>query len=393
MIRLLCAVALLSTTVYRGEGPPLEGATVVIELNRVDAVGVDVPVPPDAQLIDAKGQVVTPGLVDPASRLGLDEVASEPAAVEGTAGGSHDPVRAALQVWDTFNPASVLLPIARQGGLTSAVVVPTGGLVSGQSAWVDLVAEMPVRQSPVAVHVSLTGLGGEAGARARAFLRLREVLEDARLFGGNRGPYIAGRLRELSVSASDLEVLGRAQDRELLVVFEVDRASDIRTTLELIRDHRLRAVLLGVTEGWVVADEIARAEVPVLVNPVENLPTSFSTLRARDDNTVRLYEAGVQVAFTGRGSSRRAPRLRQLAGNAVAQGFPYNEAIAAITKVPAEIFGMIDAGSIRPGSLANLVVWNGDPLEVTSWPIELFVRGESMPLRSREDLLIERYRP
>jgi imidazolonepropionase-like amidohydrolase len=393
MIRLLCAVALLSTTVYRGEGPPLEGATIVIELNRVDAVGVDVPVPPDAELIDAKGRVVTPGLVDPASRLGLDEVASEPAAVEGTAGGSHDPVRAALQVWDTFNPASVLLPIARQGGLTSAVVIPTGGLVSGQSAWVDLVAEMPVRQSPIALHVSLTGLGKEAGARARAFLRLREVLEDARLFGGNRGPYIAGRLRELSVSASDLEVLGRAQARELLVVVEVDRASDIRTTLGLIRDHRLRAVLLGVTEGWVVADEIARAEVPVLVNPVENLPTSFSTLRARDDNAVRLYEAGVKVAFTGRGSSRRAPRLRQLAGNAVAQGFPYNEAIAAITKVPAEIFGMIDAGSIRPGSLANLVVWNGDPLEVTSWPVELFVRGESMPLRSREDLLIERYRP
>ncbi len=393
MIRLLCAVAILSTTVYRGEGPPLEGATVVIELNRVDAVGVDVPIPPDAELIDAKERIVTPGLIDPASRLGLDEVTMEPTSVEGTAGSSHDPVRAALQVWDTFNPASALFPVARQGGLTSAVVVPKGGLVSGQSAWVDLVEEMPVRQSPVALHVSLKGLGKEPGARARAFLRLREVLEDTRLFGGNRGPYIARRLRELSVSASDLEVLGRALERELLVVIEVDRASDIRTTLELIRDHRLRAVLLGVIEGWVVADEIARAGVPVLVNPLENLPATFSTLRARDDNAVRLYEAGVTVAFTGRGGSRLAPRLRQLAGNAVAQGFPYDAAIAAITKVPADIFGMIDAGSIRPGSLANIVVWNGDPLELTSWPVKLFVRGEAMPLRSRQDLLIERYGP
>jgi imidazolonepropionase-like amidohydrolase len=393
VIRLLCAVALLSTTVYRGEGPPLEGATVVIDLNRVDAVGVDLPIPEGARVIDARGRVVTPGLVDSSSRLGLDEVTLEPSAVEGTAGPNHDPVRAALQVWDTFNPASVLLPVARQGGLTSAVVVPKGGLVSGQSAWVDLVEEMPIRQSPAALHVSLTGLGEEAGARARAFLRLREVLEDARLFGGNRGPYIARRLRELSVSASDLEVLGRALERELLVVIEVDRASDIRTTLELVRDHRLRAVLLGATEGWVVADEIARAGVPVLVNPLEDLPASFSTLRARSDNAVRLYEAGVTVAFTSRGGSRLAPRLRQLAGNAVAQGFPYNAAISAITKVPAEIFGMIDAGSIRPGSLANLVVWNGDPLDLASWPVELFVRGEAMPLRSREDLLIERYGP
>jgi imidazolonepropionase-like amidohydrolase len=393
VIRLLCAVALLSTTVYRGEGPPLEGATVVIDLNRVDAVGVDLPIPEGARVIDASGRVVTPGFVDSSSRLGLDEVTLEPSAVEGTAGPNHDPVRAALQVWDTFNPASVLLPVARQGGLTSAVVVPKGGLVSGQSAWVDLVEEMPIRQSPAALHVSLTGLGEEAGARARAFLRLREVLEDARLFGGNRGPYIARRLRELSVSASDLEVLGRALERELLVVIEVDRASDIRTTLELVRDHRLRAVLLGATEGWVVADEIARAGVPVLVNPLEDLPASFSTLRARSDNAVRLYEAGVTVAFTSRGGSRLAPRLRQLAGNAVAQGFPYNAAISAITKVPAEIFGMIDAGSIRPGSLANLVVWNGDPLDLASWPVELFVRGEAMPLRSREDLLIERYGP
>jgi imidazolonepropionase-like amidohydrolase len=388
----LYAVAIVSAIVHTGEGAPIEGATVLIEGNRVSAIGTDVPVPLDTRLIEAEGLFVTPGLVDAASRLGLDEVTREPTAVEGTAGPSHDPVRAALQVWDTFNPASTLIPVARQGGLTSAVVVPTGGLVPGQSAWVDLVQEEPVRKAPVALHVSLVGLGDESGARARAFLRLREVLEDARLFRGNRGPYIARRLRDLSVSGQDLEVLSKGLEQELLVVFEVDRAADIRTALEIIRDHRLRAALLGVSEGWVVAGEIARAGVPVLVNPLEDLPDTFSRLRAREDNAVRLYEAGVLVAFTTRGGSRLAPRLRQLAGNAVARGFPYDAALAAITSVPARIFGMIDAGSIRAGALANVAVWNGDPLEIMTWPVRLFVRGTQIPLRSREDLLIERYR-
>lgn len=392
MTRLLAAIAIVSGTVYTGEGPPIEGATVVIDGNRVAAVGTDVRVPAGAEVIDAEGHVVTPGFVDAASRLGMVEVIAEPTAVEGVVEEKDDPVRAALRVSDTFNPASTLIPFARLGGITSALVVPTGGLVSGQSAWVDLVEAAPVREAPIALHVSVTGMGDEAGARSRAFLRLREALEDARLYRANRGPYISGQLRDLSVSAADVEVLGRALEREIAVVIEVDRAPDIVTALDIIRDHRLRGVLLGASEGWAVAREIARAGVPVLVSPFDDLPWSYSMLRARPDNAIRLREAGVRLAFTLRGASHFAPRLRQAAGNAVALGYPYDEAIAAITRHPAEIFGMVDTGSLRPGSLANLVVWNGDPLELTSWPVLLLVRGKEVPLRSRQDLLTERYR-
>jgi imidazolonepropionase-like amidohydrolase len=392
MIRLLAAVALTSATVLTGEGPPLEDATVLIEGNRVAAVGKDVRIPPGATVIEAAGHVVSPGLVDGASRLGLVEVALESSTVEGTAGSSHDPVRAALRAWDTFNPASRLIPVARQGGLTSAVIVPRGGLVSGQSAWVDLVEDSPVRKAPTALHVSVSGLGGDAGARSRAFLRLREVLEETRLYAANRGPYIARRLRDLSVSASDLDVLAQAEERELLVVIDVDRASDIQSVLEVVREYRLRAALMGVDEGWVVAADIARAGVPVLLDPLQNLPRSYSSLRARSDNAARLHEAGVHVAFSLLGRASMEHRLRQLAGNSVAAGFPYDAAISAITRVPAEIYGMVDAGTIRPGSLANLVVWNGDPLEVTTWPIRMFIRGQEVELRSRQDLLTERYR-
>jgi imidazolonepropionase-like amidohydrolase len=142
-----------------------------------------------------------------------------------------------------------------------------------------------------------------------------------------------------------------------------------------------------------VAREIARAEVPVLLDPTQNLPRGFDALRAREDNALRLYRAGVTVAFTDGGASHFATRLRQLAGNAVAHGYPYEAALAAITSIPARIFGVIDAGSIRPGALANLVVWTGDPLEVSSWATRVFVRGIEVSLQTRQDLLTERYMP
>ena len=234
--------------------------------------------------------------------------------------------------------------------------------------------------------------GDPPGARARAFMRLRETLEDARLYRANRGPFIARKLRELSVSAADLEVVERALERDLKVVISVDRATDIRTVLRLVREHRLDAVLVGVREGWKLADEIARARIPVLVNPLDNLPDSFNTLYSRPDNAALLHAAGVRVAFTMRGASHFAARLRQAAGNAIRHGFPYEAAIAAVTSLPPAIFGIEDAGRLRAGNLANLVIWNGDPFEVTSWPTHLFIRGQPVALRSRQSDLVDRYR-
>ncbi|MEE8314385.1 MAG: amidohydrolase family protein [Myxococcota bacterium] len=391
MISLLAAVAIVGVTVYTGEGPPLENATILIESNRVQAVGPDVRVPTDARVIEAHGAFVTPGLIDASSRLGVNDVSQEPSSVEATLD-RGDPVRAALRVADTYNPASLTIPPARAAGITSAVIVPVGGLISGLSIWVDLAEESPIRRDALALHVAL-GAERRRGSRTEKFVRLREVLQDTHLYRDNRGPYISGRLRELSVSASDLEVLSRALGGELPVVFRVDRASEIRTALGIIREYELDGVLSGALEGWSVAQEIARAEVPVLLDPTQNLPRGFDALRAREDNALRLHRAGVTVAFTDGGASHFATRLRQLAGNAVAHGYPYEAALAAITSIPARIFGVIDAGSIRPGALANLVVWTGDPLEVSSWATRVFVRGIEVSLQTRQDLLTERYMP
>jgi imidazolonepropionase-like amidohydrolase len=389
VIHALLATAIVSATVHTADGPPLEGATVVIEGERIAAVGKGLSPPPGARVIDASGAVVTPGFTDPASRLGVTEVPLEPAGVEATLGAPR-PIRAALRADDTFDPSELAIAVARGGGLTSAVVIPAGGVVSGLSAWVDLVARDPVRRAPLALQVVIAP--GEApGARSEAFLRLREALEDARLYRANRGPFIARRLRALSVSPPDAEAIAFALDGKVPVVFEVDGAPDIRAALRISAEFGLRAVLLGATEAWLVAEEIARARVPALVDPLESLPARLDAPRARADNAARLHRAGVRVAFTLRGDAPLAHRLRQAAGNAVANGFPYEAALAAITRVPADVFGMQDAGRIRRGALANLVLWNGDPLELLSSPTHMWIRGEEIPLRSRQDELTERY--
>jgi imidazolonepropionase-like amidohydrolase len=391
VISVLAAVAIVGATVYTGEGPAIEQGVVIIEANRVLAVGADVPVPAGATVIDAQGAFVTPGLIDVESRLGVVDVSLVPSSVEATLT-DGDPVRAALRVADTYNPASLTIGPARVGGVTSSVIVPAGGLVSGLSIWVDLVEEEPIRRDALALHVSL-GVESRRGSRAEKFLRLREVLQDAELYRDNRGPYISGRLRDLSVSAGDLEVLSHALAGELPVVFQVDRATDIRTALELIREYELSGVLAGVREGWAAAAEIAAAGVPVLLDPSLKLPYGFDSLRGRADNALLLHRAGVTVAFTYSRGPHYASRLRYLAGNAVAEGYPYEAALSAITSAPARIFNVIDAGSIRPGALANLVIWNGDPLELTSWALRVFVRGVEVSLETRQDLLTERYMP
>ena len=391
MIRLLAALALVGGTVYTGDGAPIPNATVLIEANRVQAVGADVAVPAGASVVDVTGSIVTPGLIDPLSRLGVQEVDQVPSSVEATLPESWDWIRASLRVADTYDPQALTLPVARANGITSAVIAPRGGLVQGLSVWADLTPENPLREEALALHVRMTARS-ERGSRAQAFLRLREVLADAHLYRDNRGPFISRRLRELSVSAEDLEVISRALAGELPVVFWVDRAASIETVLEIAREHALRTILAGAAEGWMVAAEIAAADVPVLLDPMRNLPRSFDALHSRANNALILRRAGVRVAFTQLGESHLAGRLRQVAGNAVASGYPYDDAIAAITSVPAEVFGVIDAGTLRPGSLANVVVWNGDPLELTSWPTRIWIRGNEVDLTTRQDLLTERYK-
>ncbi len=392
-------VAIEGGTVYTMIGAPIEGGTVLIRDGRIAAVGRNVAVPAGARRVDARGKRVTPGLFESHTHTGLSEVGSIPETNDYVlTDRDQDQVMAAFDVADGLNPHSMVIPVTRIAGVTTAVAAPGGsGLIRGKGVVIDLAGDdardMLVRD-PVAMYASL----GESvetasgGARGGATMRLREVLEDARAYARSRGDFERGSTREYAASRLDLQALQPVLQGRLPLVVEAHRAADLRTALRLADEYDLRLILLGASEGWMVADEIARARVPVIVKVLQNLPASFERLGSRYDNAAMLRRAGVQVAITT-GDTHNARNVRQEAGNAVAYGLPYDEALRAVTLYPAQIWGVADThGSLAPGKVADVVVWDGDPLELMTGVEHVFIGGREVPLRSRQTELRDRYR-
>lgn len=378
-----------------GRAPTL--ATVLIQGDRILGVGPGLAVPRGAKVVNARGKVVTPGFIASETTLGVVEISAEPSARDSHARTYKHPIRAALRIWDALNPRSVAIPVNRIEGFTTAILGPRGGLVSGQGVAYDLAGttrKQMKQKAPVAVFVNL-GLAGSrkaGGNRALAMVRLRRLLFDARLYKRSRAAVEARRIRRLSASVADLAALVPVVERKIPLVIRVHRAADIRTVLRLAKREKIRVVLSGAAEAWRVAGDIARAGVGVLVEGDLNLPRSFESLGGRFDNAARLRRAGVQVAFSGAGDSHNVRFLRQVAGIAVAWGLSHADGLAALTSVPAQLFGLRDRGVLRPGARANVVVWSGDPLELKTRVQHLFIGGRSIPLTSRQTALRERYR-
>ncbi|HET7464952.1 MAG TPA: amidohydrolase family protein [Longimicrobium sp.] len=394
-------IAITGGTVYPVSGPPIRGGTVLIQGGRIAAVGANVAIPADARRIDATGKWVTPGLFESSTNMGLVEVEAvretDDFEIRDVNPENGDQVAAAFNVADGINPRSMVIPVSRIAGVTTAVSRPTGGLIAGQAIAIDLagnrVDEMMIA-SPVAMFANLSEGSRAAGGNTRGgqSMRLREVLEDARAWARNRQAFERGETRDFSVSRLDLEALQPVlAGREPLAV-EAHRASDIQTVLRIGREYNLKLIIVGGTEAWMVAGDLAQARVPVLVKVLNNLPGSFESLGATYENAARLRRAGVQVAITS-GETFKAYNIRQEAGNAVAYGLSWDEAFRAITLVPAQIFGVADRyGSLEPGKVANVVVWDGDPLELLTRVNTVIIRGREIPLVSRETQLRDRYR-
>ncbi len=390
-------IAIEGGTVHTMTGAPIEGGTVVIRDGRIVAVGRNVAVPAGAQRIDARGRIVTPGLFDSGTNIGLIEIEQIVETNDFRIGQEEDDlVAAAFNVADGLNPNSIVIPITRVAGVTTAVSRPQGGLIAGQGVVVDLLGRdidaMLVR-TPVAMYGNLGESARAAirGARGTTTLRLREVLEDARVYARNRQAFERGQTREYAVSRADLEALQPVLGGRLPLVLEAHRASDIQTALRLAREYNLRLIISGGTEAWMLADDLARARVPVIVKVLNNLPNTFETLGATYENAARLRRVGVPIAITT-GETFKSFNLRQEAGNAVAYGLPHEEALRAITLYPAQIWGLDrDYGSLAAGKVANVVVWDGDPLELLTPVRHVFIRGREVPLASRETELRDRY--
>lgn len=389
-------IVIRGANVLRPNDAPLVDAELVIEGEDIARIGTRQGPVDAAGVINATGKTMSAGLTDLLTTTGLVEVELEGESRDD-AEGTDDPVRAAFFAADGYDPASTVVPISRTGGLTSVGIVPHGGLVSGRSAWVDLAGatrrEALVKRA-LALHVSIDAHDmSDQRSVGTAFLRLRELFDDAALLRKNARAFDARRLRELSASRLDLEAVGDALAGSLPVAFRVDRASDIEGVLALASQYRLRALVTSGAEAWKVASQLAERSVPVITNPLMNLPGTFASRWARADNAALLHRAGVRVALTS-GETHNARTLRQVAGNAVRAGMPARAALAAVTSAPAEIAGVADRyGELAKGRRANFVVWSGDPFELSTKVERVFIRGREVSLRTRQSALLERYRP
>ncbi len=396
----------------------IENGTVVIRNGKVVSVSTGA-APAGLRTIDARGQIVAPGFVAVDSGLGGSEV--------GSVRGSNDlsnnanTLSAAFDLSYGLDPWSFTLPVARLGGVTRAVVTPqhagsggghshddsdfagaghggfqSPGLFAGQAAVIKLGGADILVKPRVAMVAPFgeAGKGVAGGARGAEFVLFKETLAEVRLYARNKAAYDRAALRDLSLSRADLEALIPVANGAMPLIVSVNRASDIQQVLRLAREEGVKVILDGAAEGWLVADEIAAAKVPVLLHPITNLPGNFEMRAARMQNAAALNAAGVVIAIKGNeGSTHRARDIRYNAGNAVSHGLPFAAAIQAITVNPARIFGFDGQfGELKPGAAGDVVVWSGDPLEPLSQPSAVFIDGVEQPLQARNLLLRDRYR-
>ena len=409
------AVAIVNAEIHTVSGGVIQGGTIVLQDGRITAVGTSVSVPAGATTIDGMGKVVTPGFIDSSSRIGLFEIgsgspgSSDAATSEEDLGASFNPVWA-------VNPENTFIPVTRVGGVTSVVVSPGGGnLFTGQGALIALdgeTVEDMIRRESVAVYTAMgeSGSARAGGSRAANYRRLHDALWDARAksLGDDeaeededpdedegkdedededtkaKDPLAKGGRSKLD--ERDLESLEAVISGAVPLVVQANRASDLRLALKLKEDFGIDMVILGGDEGWRVADELAAARVPVVVIVTSNLPT-FDGLSASLANAGRLQAAGVEVLFTG------GRAITHQAGLAVANGMDHAAALRAVTLGAATVWGVSDqTGSLEEGKIADVVVWSGDPFELSTSVEHVFIGGRQIPSDSRQKRLFERYR-
>ena len=392
-------VAITHAKLVIGDGSdPILNGTVLVQGGKVIAAGPAVVIPAGVRTIDAGGKWVTPGLVVAVTDLGLVDVGAVDESNDSDA--EKSPFSAALDVSAAINPNDLPIQVSRGGGVTRAAVAPLGtnSIFGGQGAVIDLGADSnAVTKARAFQYVELgeSGARRAGGSRAATYASLRNALAEAReLSLAPAGP----RRDDILLNRPDAAALVPVVNGLQPLYIHVERAADIRMVLALKKEFpALKLVVVGASEGWMVAGELAAAGVPVLATPLTDLPNSFEQLGSTQSNVGRMKAAGVNVALGAFGDQPRY--ATQYAGNLVAltkvpgaSGLTWGQAFAAISSGPAEIMGMGDRfGSLRPGRAGDVVIWDGDPLELTSAPIKVFIDGLEQPLSNHQTKLRDRY--
>lgn len=389
--------AIINAKVVTNTGPTLENATVLVQDGKIRGIGATdtsaaAPKANGSTIIDGTGMWVTPGIFAPYGQIGLVEVSLESTTRDTRAGKSLN--QASLRAADGFNPKSSSVSATRGEGITHVAIATSadGSIFGGTGAIVTMSGDFDSVQTPDAfayVQLGSDGAREAGGNRSASMAQLRQGLSDAtRRYDS---PDSGDAVRRADALALRPVVAGR-----IPLMIGADRASDLNAIAGLKREFpNLRLVVLGAAEGWMVADTLKTANISVLVDPQETLPYGFDQVATRADNGARLQAAGVRVAFMQRSSefSHNVRLLPQHAGNAVAQGFTWDQAFKAITLTPAQIFGRPDLGTLTVGQMANLVMWDGDPLEVMTGATRVVIDGDVQDMTSRQTELSKRYNP
>jgi imidazolonepropionase-like amidohydrolase len=395
-------IAITGGTVYPVSGPKIDNGTVLITDGRITAVGRNVAIPAGAERIDATGKWVTPGLFHAATQAGLSEAGGPQfsGGYNDTRARGTDGVAASFRAWEGVNPRSTFLLPNLLGGVTTVGVLGNGGFISGQVGVLRLgggTLDAMLVKGNAALVINWTPGAASAQSRGEFLARLREVLADAKAFASRRVAYENGATRAFATSRRELLALQPAVSGAMPVIVRVNRADDIRAALALGREFGLKLVIAEAAEAWMVADELAAAKVPVMVGAMNNIPESFDALGQRQEAAGLLRKAGVTVVLVTNGpggpENYNLRSIRQEAGNAVAYGMTWDDALRAVTLSPAEVLGVSDRiGALSAGKEANVVVWSGDPFEFSTRAERVYLKGVLQQGTTRQDELTARYR-
>lgn len=386
-------LAIVHATAWTMRAPaPIKDATIVIVDGRIVSVEPHGAVPSGVPVVDAENAIVTPGLMNAATQLGLTEVTSatdtRDMATKSNDAGDRFYVDAAL------NGNSTLVELARADGVTEALSYPSASPEPPYAGIAALVRLRPgvdiLDKTNAALFVVIGGGAWDkgAGSRATQWQILEDALHRGQVHAGDEpgGPHRGGS-----------KAIQAVLDRIMPLAVVTHRESDIVEAIRLQAQFGIHVVIVGGSEAWRQADALAAAKIPVVLDPLNNLPTSFDQLGARLDNAALLQRAGVTVAFGMVGNTielsyNAGMVLREGAGTAVRNGLPYFEGLKAMTTNPAAIWGRIGDGTLTPGAAADLVIWDGEPMEPATNAKLIVIDGIARPSRSRQDLLVERYK-
>ena len=388
------SIVIKNATIYDGvNNLPFVG-NILIEQNKIKKISTS-----NLQAdfaIDASDKIVTPGFIATATQIGIVEIG----ALSVTRDDSSNMYKVGFSIFNAFNPNSTLIPWNRSNGVTSAITLPnnTSSPIGGLGSFFVLDSKLDVTGISDMVMIGEFG-GSSSKSRAEQFSIIEDLLILASSLSRsdiNSDLELSDLIDEWAISDAmdlhprDLRALYKLVNENLPLIIKSHRASDLLKLIELKEKFNLNIIIMGAQEAGLVAAKLAEHNIPLIFDPMNNIPESFDELASNIQMASKLEEVGIQMMFTV-SRSHNYHLIRQGAGVAVANGLSYGAAIKSLTSTPAEVFGIKDRGVIESGKIADLIIWEADPLEPSSMPEYIFINGENIDLTTRSSRLRDRY--